>query len=81
MPVATMTSKGQITIPKEVRDELGLESGTKLDFVRVGPRDYRLRRKNGSVEELFGVLKYDGPPMTIDEVNDAIADGAVAGFR
>ena len=73
MTVATMTSKGQVTIPKEVRDALGLEPGTKIDFVRVGGR-YWMRPKNGSVEDLFGILQYDGPPITIEEMNDGIRD-------
>jgi len=36
MPAATITSKGQITIPQVARVELGLHAGTKVDFVRVG---------------------------------------------
>ena len=36
MPAATITSKGQVTIPQAVRVELGLHAGTKVDFVRVG---------------------------------------------
>lgn len=75
MALATMTSKGQITIPKSVRDELGLEPGTKLDFVRVGPGEYRLRPKNVRIMDLAGILKHDGPPMTIEEMNEAIRDG------
>lgn len=75
MTVATMTSKGQITIPKEVRDELGLEPGMKIDFVRVGNGEFRLRPKNVGVADLFGILKYEGPPLTIDEMNEAIRDG------
>jgi antitoxin PrlF len=74
MPQATMTSKGQITIPKDVRDELGLEPGTKVDFVRISAREYRLRPKNRSIMDLFGMAKYDGPPLTIEEMNEGIRD-------
>ncbi|MCW2786741.1 MAG: hypothetical protein JWP74_3258 [Marmoricola sp.] len=70
-----MTSKGQITIPKDVRDELGLEPGVKIDFVRVSEREFRIRPKNLDVSALFGILKYDGPPITIEEMNEAIRDG------
>ncbi len=35
MPTATLTSKGQITIPQTVRTALGLHAGTKVDFVPV----------------------------------------------
>jgi len=75
MTVATMTSKGQITIPKDVRDELGLEPGMKVDFVRVGAGEYRLRPRNLGVADLFGILKYDGPSLSIEEMNEAIRDG------
>jgi AbrB family looped-hinge helix DNA binding protein len=78
MTVATMTSKGQITIPKEIRDELGLEPGTKVSFVRLGPGEVRLRVKRGSLKDLAGILKYDGPPISIEEMDEAIAEGAIA---
>jgi antitoxin PrlF len=35
MPVARVTSKGRITIPKELREELGIKPGTKVYFVRT----------------------------------------------
>ena len=78
MSRATMTTKGQITIPKDVRDDLGLEAGTKVSFVRLGPGDYRLRVKRGSVMDLAGMARYDGPPMSIEDMDDAIAEGAIA---
>lgn len=67
-----MTSKGQITIPKDVREALGLEPGTKLAFVRVGPGDYRLRAKTLDVMALRGIVRYDGPPISIEEMDDAV---------
>jgi len=75
MSQATMTSKGQITVPKDVRDELGLEPGTKVDFVRISAREYRLRPKNRSVMDLGGMAKYDGPPISVEEMNETIRDG------
>ena len=44
MPAAKLTSKGQITIPREVRRLLGLRTGDIVDFTRVG-RDFRVRRR------------------------------------
>jgi len=75
MPGATMTSKGQITIPKDVRDALGLEPGTKVDFVRVGAREYRLRARDLHVTDLFGILDQDGPPVSVDKMNEAARAG------
>lgn len=76
MAAATMTSKGQVTIPKEVRDELGLEPGMKVDFVRVNAHEFRLRPKNIDVMDLFGILKHEGPPITLEAMDEAIAAGA-----
>lgn len=78
MSVATMTSKGQITVPKNVRDAMGLRPGTKVEFVR-GAEDsatWQMRAVTSrSLADLGGLLKYDGPVRTIDEMNDAIAGG------
>jgi antitoxin PrlF len=43
MSTATMTTNGRVTIPKDVRDALGLVPGMKVEFVRAGPRDYVIR--------------------------------------
>ncbi len=76
-----MTSKGQLTVPKDVRDALGLESGVRVSFVRVSDREYRLRPRTGSVEDLFGILQYDGPPLSIEEMNEGIRDAAAGIVR
>jgi antitoxin PrlF len=79
MPVATMTSKGQITVPKEIRDELGLETGTRLWFVRT-PEGFVLRPASNSVMRLSGILKYDGPPLTPEEIEQRMAEGLAEKF-
>lgn len=83
MPTATMTSKGQFTMPKEVRDGLNLVPGSKVMFVKLPNGQYNIVPKTGSVEALFGMLHQPGvPPMTIEEINDAIAEGgAESGMR
>ena len=67
-----------MTIPKDVRDDLGLEAGTKLDFVKVGPKEYRLRPKNLRVEDLFGILRYQSP-VARDALEQLIEDGESVG--
>jgi len=81
-----MTSKGQITIPKDIRTELGLEPGSKVLFVRTGPRDVRLVARTGSVSDLIGALARPGSPsFTIEELNEQIglaaAEAAMDGLE
>ncbi len=80
MSQATMTSKGQITVPKDVRDELNLVAGSRVMFVRLGPRNYRLVARTGNLEDLFGILHRPGmKALTVEEENEAIAAAAAEG--
>lgn len=72
MASATVTSKGQITIPLEVRTELQLKPGDKVDFVR-GQLGFTLLAKNGSVKRLKGMFGKPDRTLTIEEMNEAIA--------
>ncbi len=75
MATCVVTSKGQITIPVEVRKDLGLKSGDKLELNRNAETgDYALKRKTGLIQELRGMFKYTGPPISIEEMNQGIAD-------
>lgn len=81
MPLATMTSKGQITIPKEIRDSLRLKPGDQVDFVQGADGIVRLRPLTRSIMELFGILKWDGPPVTVEQMNEAIRQAVVERFK
>lgn len=83
MATATMTSKGQITVPKEVRDDLGLVAGSKLMFVKLRGSQYRLIARTGSVDDFIGILHDPtDQALSIAEINDAIAEGgAASGLR
>ncbi len=81
MTVATLTSKGQTTIPKPVREHLKLNPGDKLDFVIESGGRVVIRPAKLDVRELKGLLKRrDGKVLSIDGMNAAIARGA-AGKR
>ena len=81
MTVATLTSKGQTTIPKQVREHLKLNPGDKLDFVVESGGRVVIRPAKLDVRELKGLLKRrDGKVLSIEEMNAAIARGA-AGKR
>lgn len=57
MPTATLTSKGQVTIPKEVRDKLGLDTGDRLAFRIREDGVVELAPENVDLMSLYGSLK------------------------
>lgn len=79
MPTATMTSKGQITVPKEVRAELGLAAGSEVIFVKVGDGHYRLLARTGDLADLAGALHRSGQEtVSLARMDDAVAESAAA---
>lgn len=81
MSTAAVTSKGQITIPVEVRRELGLKVGDRVQFVKGKEGEYVLRAKTGSLMALKGCMKWSGKPVTIEEMNETIAKGWAGELR
>ena len=80
MPSATLTSKGQITIPIQVRTALGLGTGYKVDFVEIEKGQFVIRARTASIRDLEGcVPRLDYVP-TIEQINEAIADAATEGY-
>ncbi len=78
MPRSTVTSKGQITIPKEVRDEMGLKPGDRVDFVKDRNGRFALKPINSNFRSLRGMIKSPlGRPITLKEMDEAIARGAL----
>jgi len=78
MPIATLTSKGQVTIPLAVRQDIGLVSGDQIEFIREAEGRYLIAPKSGSVKDLKGCLKWNGPPVSLEEMEDAIIEGALS---
>ena len=79
MPSSTVSSKGQVTIPKRVREALRLDTGDRVRFVIRDDGVVELVPETVDVMDLVGVLTpADGRQVTIDEMNDAI-ERAVAG--
>jgi antitoxin PrlF len=76
MPTATMTSKGQITIPVKVRKALGLKPGAQIDFYEGENGLYTLWPKTGSIMEMEGCIPKPDHIITIEEMNQAILDRA-----
>ena len=75
MVSATVTSKGQITIPLEIRKLLKLNTGDRLQFVQSSPGHVELVVCNVSFSSLRGILPKPGRPATIEEMNETIRKG------
>lgn len=74
MPTATLTSKGQITIPAQVRAELGLNTGDRIEFVEIGEGQFAIVAATRSVKELNGIFRDKvRKPVSIEEMNATIA--------
>ena len=73
MSTATMTSKGQITIPAAVRAALGVEVGDRVEFVQVEPGRFELVAATQSVTALKGLVRKPSARVTIEAMNRAIA--------
>jgi antitoxin PrlF len=73
MPTATLTSKGQITLPKAVRDVLRVDAGDQIDFVISERGEVTVRPVTVDVTELRGMFKRSGQrPVSVEEMNEAI---------
>ena len=70
----TISSKGQVTIPVEIRNMLRLNTGDRVDFVVFDKNRVELMPKKGSVGSLKGLVKWSGKPMTLKQMDEAIAD-------
>jgi antitoxin PrlF len=75
MGTATITSKGQTTIPKDVRDRLNLKAGDRLDFVFAEDGTLRVVPLNVSLDDLKSMLPPPQRKLSDEELNEAIASG------
>jgi len=73
MAAATVTSKGQITIPADVRRALRVSSGDRVEFVEIEPGRFEIIAATGSVRELKGMFGPRKRSVSLDEMNEAIA--------
>lgn len=70
---ATMTSKGQLTIPKRVRERLGLHAGDRVEFVEREGGEVVLTKRTGTFEDLAGILSHyaTDTPIGPDDIEEA----------
>ena len=73
MTIATITTKGQITIPKKIRDKLRLSAGDKIEFVMLDEGEAVIRPVSKRVDDVFGILHKTGQKtLTVEQINKKI---------
>lgn len=75
MSTTTLTSKGQLTLPKDVRDRLKLHSGDKLEVYPQDDGTILLQPATVDVGELYGLLPKPSKPVSLEEMDAAIQKG------
>ena len=78
MATATLTGKGQITIPIEVRQALRLDAGDRVEFVEVEQGRFEIVPATRSVTVLKGMFGKPKRTVSIDEMNAAVAQRGAA---
>lgn len=73
MSTATLTSKGQVTIPVDVRNDMKVDAGDRLEFIQIAAGRYEVVAVTRSVRELKGMFGKPARSASIDEMNIAIA--------
>jgi len=78
MTTLTVTSKGQVTLRKDLLLHLGVHPGEKIvvDKLPDGRIEMKAARPTGQISDVFGLLRREnGPTLTIEEINDIAARG------
>lgn len=73
MSTAVMSSKGQVTIPLDVRKKLGLDQGDRVDFVDLGNNQFGIMAAVEDVTSLKGLVRKPVATVTVAAMNEAIA--------
>lgn len=72
----TLTGKGQVTLPKALRERLRLSPGDRIEFVIQDDGGVRLLVKQGSLHRLRGSLPGPERPVSLEEMDEAIRKGS-----
>jgi antitoxin PrlF len=77
---SAVTSKGQITIPKEARDRMKIGPGDKMKFF-FDAHGHLMMMPVVPISRARGIVKYSGPTITIEQMDDAVSKGVVERYR
>lgn len=81
MSSAKVTSKGQVTIPVDVRRRLGLQPGSRLAFEPTVGGGYEIHAEGSSIRDLKGAVRAPTTPVSLDDMDAAIAVSARDSMR
>ena len=73
---ATFASKGQVTLPKPIRDKLHLKPGDKIEFILDDDDGLRVTPVTASITQLKGMVPTPASPLSLEETDVAIAKAA-----
>jgi antitoxin PrlF len=76
VPTATVTSKGQVTIPRQVRNDMGVTPGDRIDFVRMEDGNYAIMPAFHSMKSLKGIIRRPKKPVSLEDMQAGIEAGA-----
>ena len=74
---SSITVKGQTTLPKAVRESLSVKAGDRVRYVILD--EGVLIMPVRSTGRLYGSLRFDGPPVGLDDMDRAVSEGAAEG--
>jgi AbrB family looped-hinge helix DNA binding protein len=74
MTTATITSKGQVTIPKDVRTRLGIGTGDRVEFVEIQDGVFQIVAATQDVQVLKGIVPKPKKSVTIEDMNQAVSE-------
>lgn len=72
MPASTLTSKGQLTLPKAIRDRLNLHEGDRVEFRVTATGEILVEAATVDLRDLRGSLRREGPAVSIEEMEEAV---------
>ncbi len=79
MPKATITSKGQLTLPKEIRSRLGVDAGDQVEFRIEADGSITVLSAKGSARRLYGLLQSShGAVVSTEDMDRAISETVAA---
>ncbi len=81
MSAATLTSKGQITIPAAVRAKLGVDMGDRVEFVETGCGRYEIVAATLSVEMLKGIVRKPAKAVPVEAMRAAVRTRAAKALK